>query len=107
MSIHNSQGITLKYLQVSKKDLFESGQLYVGLSRATHLEGLQVAGDVREQLELDSDVLSFYGNTKWESLDTSIKGQIKVDSREDVDIEENLLESLGSGDLKELLADWS
>lgn len=68
LSIHKSQGMTLEYVQVSSKDLFQAGQLYVGLSRATHLEGLTVTGFTREQLEVDSDVLEFYENAEWEDI---------------------------------------
>jgi ATP-dependent exoDNAse (exonuclease V) alpha subunit len=68
LNIHKSQGMALQYVDISKKDLLDPGQLYVGLSRATHLEGLQVNGDVREQLEIDSDVLELYENTNWEIL---------------------------------------
>jgi ATP-dependent DNA helicase PIF1 len=68
LSIHKSQGMTLEYVEVSSKDLFEPGQFYVGLSRATHLEGLTVTGFSREQLGIDSDVLEFYQSTHWQNV---------------------------------------
>jgi ATP-dependent DNA helicase PIF1 len=68
LSIHKSQGMTLQHVNVSSNDIFETGQLYVGLSRATTLDGLTVTGWSREQLVMDEDVLAFYKNTKWESL---------------------------------------
>jgi len=42
MSIHKSQGQTLPLVKVDVRRAFESGQVYVALSRATSLEGLQV-----------------------------------------------------------------
>ena len=68
LSIHKSQGMTLDYVEVSSQDIFESGQLYVALSRATHLGGLRLTGFQRRQLPMDRDVLEFYTRTKWERL---------------------------------------
>ena len=35
-----SQGLTISSLQVDLEEVFASGQTYVALSRATHLDGL-------------------------------------------------------------------
>ncbi|QSZ30472.1 hypothetical protein DSL72_000026 [Monilinia vaccinii-corymbosi] len=71
LSIHKSQGMTMEHVEVSRKDIFESGQLYVALSRATTLEGLTVTGYSREQIAMDEDVLEFYQKTTWENLQPS------------------------------------
>lgn len=68
LSIRKSQGMTLEHVEVSSNDIFESGQLYVGFSRATKLEGLTVTGYSREQLSTDEDLLEFYNNARWEDL---------------------------------------
>ncbi len=44
MSIHKAQGQTLDKVKVNLARTFENGQAYVALSRATHLEGIQVLG---------------------------------------------------------------
>ncbi|KAL2072070.1 hypothetical protein VTL71DRAFT_11413 [Oculimacula yallundae] len=69
LSIHKSQGMTLDYVEISSRDIFETGQLYVALSRATDLSGLRLTGFNRKQLPMDPHVLKFYTETKWEKLE--------------------------------------
>lgn len=66
LTIHKSQGMTLNYIEVLSRDIFEKGQFYVALSRGTSLAGLTVTGYKREQLPVDSDVVEFYETTEWE-----------------------------------------
>lgn len=47
-------------MEVSKQYIWESEQLYVGVSRATKLEGLTVTGYSRSLTLADEDVLEFY-----------------------------------------------
>ncbi|OJA07958.1 hypothetical protein AZE42_05930 [Rhizopogon vesiculosus] len=44
MSIHKAQGQTMTRVKVDLQRIFEKGQAYVALSRATSLEGLEVIG---------------------------------------------------------------
>ncbi|KAA8567535.1 hypothetical protein EYC84_008011 [Monilinia fructicola] len=83
LSIHKSQGMTMEHVEVSRKDIFESGQLYVALSRATTLEGLTVTGYSREQIAMDEDVVEFYQKTEWENLKPLAKQQINYNCHED------------------------
>lgn len=66
LTIHKSQGMTLNYIEVLSRDIFERGQFYVALSRGTSLAGLTVTGYNRGQLPVDSDVVKFYEETNWE-----------------------------------------
>ncbi|PBP18910.1 ATP-dependent DNA helicase PIF1 [Diplocarpon rosae] len=68
LTIHKSQGMTLDYIEVSSKEVFEKGQLYVALSRATQIEGVTVTGSSRLQLPSDDNIIEFYRNTAWETL---------------------------------------
>lgn len=47
LSIHRAQGMTLDKVKVDVSKAFAHGQVYVALSRATSLRGLEVVGDPR------------------------------------------------------------
>ncbi|TPX59716.1 hypothetical protein PhCBS80983_g02276 [Powellomyces hirtus] len=59
MSIHKSQGQTLERVKVDLGKVFENGQAYVALSRATHLKGLQVLNYSRGKVKVDPRVVAF------------------------------------------------
>ncbi|KAF7335864.1 ATP-dependent DNA helicase PIF1 [Mycena sanguinolenta] len=59
ISIHKSQGQTLDRMKVDLARVFEKGQVYVALSRAKSLEGLQVLNFHPTKVEAHAKVLEF------------------------------------------------
>ena len=62
MSIHKSQGQTLTVARVDLGKVFEMGQAYVALSRATSLETLQVVNFCKDRVRVNPKVVEFYRN---------------------------------------------
>lgn len=62
LSIHKSQGQTLSKVRVDLGKVFEKGQAYVALSRATSLEGLQVLNFDPRRVMVHPKVIDFYRN---------------------------------------------
>ena len=60
ITIHKSQGMTLDYVQVDLKNVFEAGQAYVALSRAKSMEGLQVLSFDENKFWCEDKVVKFY-----------------------------------------------
>jgi ATP-dependent DNA helicase PIF1 len=60
LSIHKAQGQTLERLKINLGKVFERGQSYVALSRATSTEGLQVVNFSPEKVKVDERVVEFY-----------------------------------------------
>lgn len=60
ISMHKSQGMTIKHLDLSFRDIFTTGQAYVALSRATDLENLRIFGYNRGCVTADHTVKKFY-----------------------------------------------
>ncbi|KAJ5107244.1 ATP-dependent DNA helicase PIF1 [Penicillium angulare] len=60
LSIHKAQGQTLQRVKVDLGRVFEKGQAYVALSRATSQEGLQVSRFEPRKVMVHHKVLEFY-----------------------------------------------
>lgn len=62
LSIHKAQGQTLQRVKVDLSRVFERGQAYVALSRATTQTGLQVTGFEPRKVMVHPRVIDFYAN---------------------------------------------
>ncbi|GJJ78193.1 ATP-dependent DNA helicase PIF1 [Entomortierella parvispora] len=62
LSIHKAQGQTLPKVRVDLGKVFEKGQAYVAMSRATCLEGLQVLNFHPSKVMVHQKVITFYDN---------------------------------------------
>lgn len=62
LSIHKAQGQTLQYLSVNLERIFETGQAYVAISRATSIGGLQLMRFNRNKVRVNPRVRDFYRN---------------------------------------------
>lgn len=62
ISIHKSQGMTIPYLSVSFQGMFEFGQAYVALSRATDLNGLFLTNFNAASIKANEKVKRFYAS---------------------------------------------
>lgn len=60
ITVHKSQGMTLDRLRVSLRSMFAEGQVYVALSRARGLVGLEVADWRGVAVRCDPAVRKFY-----------------------------------------------
>ena len=62
LSIHKAQGQTLERVKVDLGKVFEKGQAYVALSRATSMQGLQVLRFDAKKVMAHEKVRTFYSN---------------------------------------------
>ena len=62
LSIHKAQGQTLERVKIDLKKIFEKGQAYVALSRATSQEGLQVLNFDKSKVMAHPRVVQFYNS---------------------------------------------
>lgn len=86
LSIHKAQGQTLERVKVDLGKVFEKGQAYVALSRATSMQGLQVLRfDVRK-VNAHEKVRTFYSNlSRVENIEKGLpkadRGKVKPAQR--------------------------
>ncbi|KJR89896.1 ATP-dependent DNA helicase PIF1 [Sporothrix schenckii 1099-18] len=73
LSIHKAQGQTLERVKVDLGRVFEKGQAYVALSRATTKSGLQVLRFEKHKVMAHPKVIGFYG--KLSSAEAALKGK--------------------------------
>jgi len=62
LSIHKAQGQTLERVKIDLKKIFEKGQAYVALSRATSQEGLEVLNFDKSKVMAHPRVAQFYNS---------------------------------------------
>ncbi len=61
ITIHKAQGMSVDYIEISvDQSVFECGQAYVALSRATSLEGMRLLNFNPNVIRQHPDVLAFY-----------------------------------------------
>jgi ATP-dependent DNA helicase PIF1 len=79
LSIHKAQGQTLERVKVNLGKVFERGQAYVALSRATSQSGLQVNNFDPRKVMVHPKVIDFY--SKLTSIDTALEKNGKSDAQ--------------------------
>ena len=88
LSIHKAQGQTLNRVKVDLGRVFEKGQAYVALSRATSQAGLQVMRFDQKKVMVHPKVIQFYD--KLASFETLAKKEAKRISQYKYDEEDEL-----------------
>lgn len=79
LSIHKSQGQTLPRVKVDLRNVFETGQAYVALSRAVSREGLQVCNFDKFKVRSHPKVILFYKRLSSSTEEDKRRGQTKLD----------------------------
>ena len=90
ISIHKAQGQTLSRVRVDLGKVFEKGQAYVALSRATSREGLQILRFDARKVMAHPKVAGFYRSL--ENIDNVVKKQAEVKKGWETRALEELLE---------------
>lgn len=86
MSIHKSQGQTLSRVRVDLGRIFEKGQAYVALSRATSMEGLEILNFQPGKVTAHPKVLEW-----WNKLHNQRRSDVnKTDDAQDWTVEEKM-----------------
>ena len=96
LSIHKAQGQTLERVKVDLGNVFENGQAYVALSRATSMDGLQVLRFDPRKVFAHDKVRNFYANlarveAREEGTGTGEKGKPKKAGMSAADFEDEFV----------------
>lgn len=92
LSIHKAQGQTLERVKVDLGKIFEKGQAYVALSRATCQEGLQISRFDPKKVMAHDRVQTFYaGLYSAQEATTSVISQAKPKTKGASSYEEELI----------------
>lgn len=83
LSIHKAQGQTLDRVKVDLGKVFEKGQAYVALSRATSMAGLQVLRFDPKKVQAHDRVRNFYSNLSRVELAAKASGGAKKSNARD------------------------
>jgi ATP-dependent DNA helicase PIF1 len=94
LSIHKAQGQTLQRVRVDLRKVFEKGQAYVALSRATCQEGLQVTGFDKRKVMAHPRVGEFYNSLYSVNLAMKHPKTAKSIARKATDYEANFNENI-------------
>ena len=96
LSIHKAQGQTLERVKIDLKKIFEKGQAYVALSRATSQEGLEVRNFDKAKVMAHPRVADFYNSLY--SVNQAMKNPVvKGEPVKKVKPEEKSLKKLQKG----------
>ncbi len=88
VTVHKSQGLTFDELILDLADTFAPGQLYVALSRATHIEGLFLLKPIKpENIITDERIINYYKENARTQLSTEHLSKAKA-AYEDIKITE-------------------
>ena len=82
ISIHKAQGQTLSRVRVDLAKVFERGQVYVALSRATCREGLQILRFDAKKVMAHPKVAGFYRSL--ENVEATIKKRLRTKNRDGI-----------------------
>ena len=75
ITVHKAQGMSIDYLQVDLRSVFEAGHAYVALSRARSIDGLQILSFDPKKCWCDPKVVEFYRKNLGHDDDPAAKKQ--------------------------------
>lgn len=78
LSIHKSQGQTLDRVVVDLTQVFEAGQAYVAVSRATSYDRLQIKGFKKEKVRVHPRVSRFYNEIERSNANTGLEEDLFI-----------------------------